>query len=96
MDCPVSDEMVEMLFTDLLEPPDGWEYALNDGRLLYPVYGQDKWRLLLRKGADVVPVFLEGQFILKLTKALHAMQRELNAAVGEEIGEPCQNSSKSN
>jgi hypothetical protein len=94
MDCPRSDELVEMLFTDLLEAPEGWEYHLHDGRALYPVYGQDKWRLLLRKGTDVVPVFIDGQFILKLTKALHAMQRELNTAVGDELGEPCQNSSK--
>jgi len=95
MECPVSDELVEMLFTDLLEAPEGWEYYLSGGRALFPVYGQDKWRLLLRKGDDLVPVFLEGQFVIKLTKALHAMQRELNEAVKGEIGEPCQNSSKS-
>jgi hypothetical protein len=87
---PTPDELVETLFDEVLLAPDGYEYHHHDGQLLYPVLGQDKWRLLLKKKGteQVTPVFLEGAFILKLTKALYAMQRELNQAVSEEIPEP--------
>lgn len=92
---PTPDELVEVLFGEVLVPPEGYEYHGNNGQLLFPVMGQDRWRLLLHKKdtdfidtANFVPVFLEGQFILKLTKALHTMQRELNQAVSNEIPEP--------
>lgn len=90
---PRPDEIVEALFTDVLIPPDGYSYYLQDDQLLFPVFGQDRWRLLLRKGDTLIPVFIEGAFILKLTKALHAMQRELNAAVSDDIPEPVQHGS---
>lgn len=92
---PTPDELVEVLFSEVLLPPEGYEYHGQGGQLLFPVMGQDRWRILLhKKGTDLVdranftPVFLDGSFILKLTKALHAMQRELNQAAGEEIPEP--------
>ena len=87
---PTPDELVEALFNEVLLPPEGFEYHYHDSQLLYPVFGQDKWRLLLmdKKTGELTPVFLEGAFILKLTKALHAMQRELNQAVSDEIPEP--------
>lgn len=80
---PSIDPLVEMLFEEVLHPPDGYFFHFHDNRLLYPVFGQDKWRLLLReeKTEELTPVFLEGDFIRKLGKALNAMQRELNKAV---------------
>jgi hypothetical protein len=80
---PKPDELVEALFVQVLHPPEGYHFYLPNGQrqALYPVFGQDKWRLLLQKGDILVPVFLEGKFIVTLGKALHAMQRELNAAV---------------
>lgn len=87
---PEPDELVESLFFEVLLPPEGYEYHAPGGQLLYKVYGNDQWRVLLhKKGTDVIdtanftPIFLEGQFIDKLSKALHAMQRELNEAVKE-------------
>jgi hypothetical protein len=92
---PTPDELVEVLFGEVLIPPEGYEYHGLNGQLLFPVMGQDRWRLLLhKKGADFIapenfyPVFMDGAFILKLTKALHAMQRELNEAVSDDIPEP--------
>ena len=92
---PTPDELVETLFAEVLIPPEGYEYHGNNGQLLFPTF-DGRWRILLhKKDTDFVagnfsPVFLEGQFILKLTKALHAMQRELNQAVSEELDrEPC-------
>ena len=91
---PTPDELVETLFAEVLLPPEGYEYHGSNGQLLFPVFGQDRWRLLLhKKGTDFIdaanftPVFLEGQFILKITKALHAMQRELNQSVSDDIPE---------
>jgi len=92
---PTPDELVETLFAEVLVPPEGYEYHGSNGQLLFPVFGQDRWRVLLhKKDTDFIapenffPVFLDGAFILKLTKALNAMQRELNQAVTEEIPEP--------
>lgn len=92
---PTPDELVECLFFEVLLPPEGYEYLPdNDGQLLFPVFGSDRWRLLLhKKGTDrspdnMVPIFLEGQFIFKVSKALHSMQRELNQAVSNDIPEP--------
>ena len=89
---PLPDPLVEALFLDVLLPPKGYEYHSAPGsvQLLFPVFGRDQWRLLLRKKGteELTPVFLEGAFILKLTKALNAMQRELNQAVSDEIPEP--------
>lgn len=89
---PTPDELVEALFTEVLLPPEGYEYHGLGGQLLFPVLGQDRWRILLHKqGTDIAhnanftPVFLEGAFILKLTKALGAIQRELNQAVSDEM-----------
>lgn len=95
---PKPDELVESLFYEVLLPPEGYEYYGTDGQLLFKVFGQDKWRLLLhKKGTELiaenfVPIFLEGPFVLKLTKALNAMQRELNQAIldheSDDIPEP--------
>lgn len=87
---PKPDPLVEALFAEVLDPPKGYSYLIHDLQLLYPVMGQDRWRLLLKRdGAEeIVPVFVEGAFILKLTKALNAMQRELNQAVSDDIPDP--------
>lgn len=89
---PTPDPLVEALFSEVMSPPPGYHYhcAIGSSQILYPVYGSDQWRLLLCKDGtqDVTPVFLEGAFILKLTKALNAMQRELNAAVSDDIPDP--------
>lgn len=87
---PTPDPLVEALLSEVLEPPAGYSYVIQDFQILFPVFGQDQWRLLLRKdGTDeLTPVFIDGAFILKLTKALNAMQRELNQAVSDDIGEP--------
>ena len=85
---PEPDELVETLFAEVLLPPDGYEYYSSSGQLLFPVFGQDQWRiLLLKRGTTdgLVPVFLEGPFIRTLMKTLHAMQRELNKSVEEKI-----------
>src|SRR5271163_1457767 len=94
MPSPTPDELVETLFAEVLLPPEGYEYHGSNGQLLFPVFGTGQWRILLhKKGTDPVdpanfyPVFLDGAFILKLTKALHAMQRELNQAVTDDIPE---------
>lgn len=81
---PTIDPLVEMLFEEVLHPPAGYSFHYHDNRLLYPVFGQDKWRLLLREEAkddQLTPMFLDGDFVRKLGKALNAMQRELNKAV---------------
>ena len=94
---PPPDELVEMLFSEILQPPEGYEYYPNNigEQLLYPVYGSDRWRILLhKKGTPVenpenfTPIFLEGQFVSKVAKALHSMQREMNQAVSDDIPEP--------
>jgi hypothetical protein len=91
---PTPDELMETLFDEVLVPPEGYEYHGIDGQLLFPVFGTGQWRILLHKKGTLVepdnlyPIFLEGDFVLKLTKALHAMQRELNQAVSDEIPEP--------
>lgn len=92
---PTPDELVETLFAEVLLPPEGYEYHGNQGQLLFPVMGTGQWRVLLHKKdtdfvdpANFYPVFLDGPFVLKLTKALHAMQRELNEAVSDDIPEP--------
>jgi hypothetical protein len=80
---PTIDPLVEMLFEMVLRPPFGYVFEYHDNKLLYPVFAQDQWRLLLRQDntTNLTPVFLEGDFIRKLGKALNAMQRELNKAV---------------
>lgn len=89
---PGPDPIVEQLFLTVLKPPDGHTYHCMAGQLLFPVFGGSQWRLLLcdTKSGELTPVFIEGQFIFKLMRALHAMQRELNTAVGDSIGEPVQ------
>ena len=87
---PTPDELVESLFFEVLVPPEGYEYLPdNEGQLLFPTI-DGRWRLLVRKKSSeqAVPIFLEGAFVLGLTKALHAMQRELNQAVTDDIPEP--------
>ena len=96
MNAPAPDELVELLFSEVLVPPEGYEYyPKNRGsQLLFPVYGSDQWRILLHKiGAtadaeNLFPIFLEGDFVRKITKALHAMQRELNQAVSTDFPDP--------
>lgn len=92
INAPRPDPLVELLFAEVMTPPLGYHYhrALDSPQILYPMYGNDQWRLLLCKDGtqEITPVFIEGAFILKLTKALNAMQRELNAAVSDDIGEP--------
>ena len=90
---PTPDELVESLFYEVLCAPKGYEFHGHDGQILFPTI-DGRWRLLLlKKGAPIseenlVPVFLDGAFILKLTKALHAMKRELDHAVADDIPEP--------
>jgi hypothetical protein len=90
---PTPDELVESLFFEVLLPPEGYEYHALDGQILFPTI-DGRWRLqLYKKGservpANMTPIFLDGAFILKLTRALHAMQRELNQAVTDDIPEP--------
>ena len=88
---PTPDELVESLFFEVLLPPEGYEYFPDtEGQLLFPVFGSNKWRLMIKKKDTeaVTPIFLEGDFVFKLTKALNAMQRELNQAVSDDIPEP--------
>jgi hypothetical protein len=87
---PTPSPLVESLFTDLLEPPEGYDYFTHDGQLLWPVLHEDKWRLMLknRETKLVIPVFLNGNFIRSLAKALEATQKELANAVAELIEEP--------
>lgn len=87
---PRPDPLVERLFAAVLSPPDGYDYHIVDNQILFPVVTGDKWRLLLRKmGTDqLTPVFIEQDFIVKLMRALNAMQRELNSAVDDTIPEP--------
>jgi len=94
--CPSPDPLVENLIVLVLSPPPGYDYDLSHGQLLFPVYNQNRWRLLLQRrdvagngaGREVVPVFLDGDFIRKLSKALNAMQRELNKAASDDFGSP--------
>jgi len=93
---PTPDVTVEALFETVISAPEGYEYHYDkSGQLLFPVFGQNSWRLLLHKKdtdffakENFTPVFLSGDFVLKLTKALHAMQREMNQAVSDDIPEP--------
>jgi hypothetical protein len=90
---PTPDELVESLFFEVLLPPEGYEYHGHDGQILFPTM-DGRWRLVLHKKQtqiakeNLFPIFLDGAFILKLTKALHAMQRELNHAVTDNFPEP--------
>lgn len=83
--CPKPDELVEALLENVILPPEGYEYYGQDGQLLFPVYGQDQWRVLIKnqKTGELIPIFISGGFLLSLTKALHAMQREMNQAIEE-------------
>lgn len=87
---PKPDELVEALLECVILPPEGFEYYGQDGQLLFPVFGQYQWRVLIKNklSGELVPIFIAGAFILSLTKALNAMQREMNQAIAEEIPAP--------
>lgn len=86
MFCPKPDELVEALLESVILPPEGYEYHGQDGQILFPVYGQHQWRAPVKnqKTGELIPIFMDGEFILMLTKALNAMQREMDKAVADQ------------
>jgi hypothetical protein len=77
---PELNPLVDALF-DSLPEPEGFEFESHDGHYLWPVFGQDSWRLVMKRGPEKVPVFFHGNLIRFLTNALKAVNEEIMKAV---------------
>lgn len=77
---PQIDPLVDSIF-DVLPEPEGFEFEIHDGRYLWPVFGQDSWRLIIKRGEEKVPVFLPGNYIRFLANAINVVNTEIQKAV---------------
>jgi hypothetical protein len=79
---PEINPLVDATF-DSLPEPEGFVFDVHDGHYLWPVFGQDSWRLVMkRKESDEkVPVFFPGNVIRFLANALKAVNEEIVKAV---------------
>jgi hypothetical protein len=78
---PKLDALADAVF-DTLPEPDGFEFEIHDGHYLWPVFGQDSWRLVMKTtGGEKVPVFFTGNIIRFLSNALKAVNDEIVKAV---------------
>lgn len=77
---PELNPLVDAVF-DALPEPEGFEFEVHDGHYLWPVFGQDSWRLILKKGEERIPVFFPGNTIRFLANALKVVNEEIVKAV---------------
>ena len=77
---PELNPLVDSAF-DCLPEPEGFEFEAHDGHYLWPVFGQDSWRLVMKRGEEKVPVFFSGNVIRFLANALKAVNEEITKAV---------------
>ena len=80
---PELNPLVDALF-DAFPEPDGFEFDVHDGHYLWPVFGQDSWRLIMKRGDETIPVFIPGNIIRFLTNALVTVEAEIRKAVPPE------------
>lgn len=79
---PEINPLVDSVF-DAIPEPEGYEFEVHDGHYLWPVFGQDSWRLILKKGEERIPVFFPGNVIRFLGNALKVTNEEIKKAVDE-------------
>jgi hypothetical protein len=77
---PELNPLVDAVF-DTLPEPEGFEFEVHDGHYLWPVFGQDSWRLVMKRKDERVPVFLSGNIIRFLLNALKTVNEEIVKAV---------------
>jgi hypothetical protein len=79
---PELNPLVDAMF-DTLPEPEGFEFEVHDGHYLWPVFGQDQWRLVMKekKNGEKVPVFFSGNIIRFLVNALKTVNEEVVKAV---------------
>jgi hypothetical protein len=79
---PELNPLVDAVF-DSLPEPEGFEFDLHEHHYLWPVFGQDSWRLIMvnKETKEKVPVFLAGNVIRFLTNALKTVNEEIVKAV---------------
>jgi len=73
---PELNPLVDALF-DAFPEPEGFEFDVHDGHYLWPVFGQDSWRLIMKRDGEAVPVFISGNIIRFLTNALNTVNEEI-------------------
>lgn len=79
---PEINPLVDSVF-DVLPEPEGFEFEVHDGKYLWPVFGQDSWRLVMKNTNtnEKIPVFFQGSVIRFLTNALKTAHDEVTKAV---------------
>jgi hypothetical protein len=75
---PELNPLVDAVF-DSLPEPDGFEFESHDGHYLWPVFGHDQWRLIMKHkdSGDKVPVFFPGNVMRFLANALKTANEEI-------------------
>jgi hypothetical protein len=81
---PTINPLVDAIF-DSLPEPEGFEFESHDGKYLWPVFGQDSWRLVMvdSETKQKVPVFFNGNVIRFLANALTVAMEEIKKTVTE-------------
>lgn len=79
---PEINPLVDGVF-DVLPEPEGFEFDIHDGRYLWPVFGQDSWRLVMvnKESKEKIPVFFTGNIIRFLGNALKVISEEIGKAL---------------
>jgi hypothetical protein len=79
---PELNPLVDSVF-DALPEPEGFEFECHDGHYLWPVFGQDQWRMVMKhkQSEEKIPVFFSGNLIRFLSNALKRTYEEITKAV---------------
>ena len=77
---PALNPLVDAIF-DSIPEPEGYEFEVHDGHYLWPAYGQDSWRMIMKKGEERIPVFIPGNLIRFLSNALNSVNAEIEKAI---------------
>lgn len=79
---PEINPLVDSVF-DVLQEPEGFEFEVHDGKYLWPVFGHDQWRMIMRNTTtnEKIPVFFPGNIIRFLGNALKVTSEEISKAV---------------
>lgn len=83
---PEINPLVDAIF-DALPEPDGFEFEVHEGHYLWPVFGQDSWRLMMtdKRTKERIPVFFPGNTIHFLTNAIKTANEEIVKAVPKSL-----------
>ena len=86
---PTLDPRIELLFEEVISPPEGYRYVHHDSQLLYPCFGRDDWRLLLEEisTGKIKPYFISGNFMRKMAQALQATRNAMEKAVSDDLAD---------